>query len=93
MKLHIERSLTPDFVNAVDAVLDLSPLPEVSHKCPHCGLTVRYPKVARERDIESLQELVAIAEKYIEDKGVAKKMLAECLSAAHIAIARKGAKS
>ena len=84
-ELHIEQELTM----AVLDVLDITPLPTVTTHCPHCGLAVRYPKIARSGDVESLRELVRIADKYIDDKGITTKMLSECLATASIAIAKR----
>jgi len=86
---HIEKSLTPALVNAVDDVLNVE-TDTVECRCPSCGHPARYPKVAREQDVERLAALIGLVERYIEDKHIGRKMLAECVSQAIIQITKAG---
>lgn len=57
--------------------------------CPRCGDRIRLPIIARQQDIDAMTEIIGLAEKYIEDKGIMAKMLSHLLSQIVIARAKK----
>ena len=74
MNLHIQKTLA--FVaHTLDAMRNQ--VPAVTYPCPHCKTPVNFPLVARGQDVEHFQTLIEIAEKYLEDNGVADKIFAE----------------
>lgn len=65
--------------------------PVHSRPCPHCGIPVRYPIIARERDIEDFRKLIESACRVMDKYGITLNLLAEIQAECHIEIARRKA--
>ena len=62
-----------------EALPKLERLKNIEERCPHCGDMIRYPLIARKRDIESFKELLDIMNKYLGEMGVPGKILSEIM--------------
>lgn len=57
--------------------------------CPHCGIPVRYPIIARRQDIEDFGALIKSACRVMDKYGITLNLLAEIQADCHIEIARR----
>lgn len=60
--------------------------------CPHCGVLVRYPIVARRQDVEDFALLMHAAQSAMIRFGITGNLVAELQSQVAIAIAKKESK-
>ncbi len=86
--LHIipDRQLTVWLETAIPSVAEIK---DVTHPCPHCGYPVRYVLGVSEGDYKAMQKLLDIAQRYLTEKGVMAKMLADVLARCYIAKAKQ----
>jgi hypothetical protein len=63
-------------------------LPIHTQPCPHCGIPVKYPIIARGRDIEDFRKLMQVAYKIMRKYGITQNLLAEIKAECLIGIAR-----
>jgi hypothetical protein len=83
VEIKIERETEFLIVNVVPTFRDLEDdLDEC--RCPHCGLMVRYPMIARESDIKALDQLIEATKGYMRDHGIdtgiVREILERCLN-------------
>lgn len=81
-----------DFLEFTLDSISLSALPEHSHPCPHCNYMVRYPTIARQRDIDDFHMIMESASKVMERHGITANLLADVFAECHIAMASQKAK-
>lgn len=86
MKLHIENHLTSFLEEALPSTPEFEAITEY---CPHCRMLIRYPLVARERDIKAFKLLLEIAEKYLKEHGGEKAMLEDIMGKIKAAMSRE----
>jgi len=73
---HIE----PDLELFLDEVLPALTFDEIKTVCPYCGNNIFFPLIVRQRDIERIEYLIKIIEKYADDKGATReKIIAELI--------------
>ena len=85
----MEIEQAKDFLEARLTEIARSELPTHSHPCPHCGVPVRYPTIARNVDIEDFRRIMTIAEQVMYDHGITGNLLEEIAARCHIEIARR----
>lgn len=80
MTVHIDdrmdRFLTEQLTALTDSPIQPPYANDIESRCPHCKEMVRRPVIARSRDVQAFEGLLAIAEKYLDGQGVREKMLA-----------------
>lgn len=59
--------------------------------CPHCGIPVRYPVIAREQDVDDFKAIIKSSCLVMEKHGITINLLAEIKAECHIEIARRKA--
>lgn len=59
--------------------------------CPHCGIPVRYPVVARAEDVDAFRKIIESAYRVMQKYGIAINLLAEIHTECHVEIARRKA--
>ena len=74
LSMHIEKSTITFVEEALDRIKPLH-LPVIEIPCPHCHEPIRYPKVAREQDLEHMQTLLNIATDFLRDSGASAAMV------------------
>ena len=83
-----------DMTKWIDVTLDeinyRSP-PDVTQKCCHCGLVMRFPLIARQTDIDLFNDLITSAYKVMRKHGITAHLLADIQAQCHIEIAKKKA--
>lgn len=57
----------------------LEEIPVIEERCYHCNNPMRFPIIARKRDIDSFKELLKIAAEYLIENGIQEKVLAEIM--------------
>ena len=86
-KIHYSQSLTYPFSSVSDisvfeqieeAIEKLSE-PIMKKQCPRCGYYMQYPKVAKRSHVEAFEELIEIANEYLNENGVPEKILSELM--------------
>ncbi len=75
----IEKSLELFLETAIPKLMNINGKVHTDH-CPHCGRTIRIPIIAKELHVWAFLELMRIAEKYLDEKGLNEKILAELLT-------------
>lgn len=65
--------------------------PSIQDRCPHCGLSIRYPLIARKSDLELFATMMASAAEVMDRHGITANLLAEIRAQCVIAMARKPA--
>ena len=85
--MEIEKHVIHSFLRKELDVISGYELPLHSHDCPHCGLPVRYPTVAREQDIRDFELIMNSARKVMDDCGVTAKLLASIHAQIVVALA------
>lgn len=63
--------------------------PSLQDRCPHCGLSIRYPLVARRSDIELFEKMMRSAFAVMDRTGITANLLAEIRAQCLIAMAMK----
>lgn len=63
--------------------------PSLEDRCPHCGLAIRYPLIARKSDIELFAQMMASAAKVMDKHGITANLLADIRAQCLIAIAKR----
>lgn len=92
-KLHIDRGV--DLRAWVGETLEkvaLADLPEHSTPCPHCGVPIRFPLVAREQDLSEFESLMRSAFRVMDKYGITANLLAEIRAQCVIEIAQRKAR-
>jgi rRNA maturation protein Nop10 len=69
--------------------LRLQQPPTTEEKCPHCGLVIRFPIMARRSDIDRFAALMRSAEEVLGRHGITAHLLAEVRAQCLIALARR----
>ena len=67
--------------------------PEVTQKCFHCGLVMRYPLIARQTDIDLFETVMESAYKVMRKHGITAHLLADIQAQCHIEIAKRKAQN
>jgi len=52
----------------------------IEHDCFFCKRSIRYPLVARQSDVEHMQILIDLANKWLDENGVTERMMRELLN-------------
>ena len=89
--MHIKRkneNLTEWLSETLDE-MRLTIMPTVEQRCPHCGLPIRYPLIARESDIKLFENLMRSAFDVMLRHGITANLLADIRTQCIIAIAQK----
>ncbi len=68
-------------------------LPTHMHPCPHCGVPVRYPTVARKGDIDDFERLMRTAYKVMDEYGITGNLLADIQARCYTEIAKRSSKN
>lgn len=64
-------------------------IPSLEERCPHCGCAIRYPLIARKRDIDLFTQMIATAHEVMDKHGITANLLADIRTQCVIAIAKK----
>jgi hypothetical protein len=77
-ELHIQNDSADTYRFARDALnaIDLS-VPVVGNLCPHCGVNIRYPLIARKSDIDKFDFLMRSAERVMKKYNITANLFAE----------------
>lgn len=79
--MHIDETDFLEFVEVASEKIPEPHMPEVYEtRCPHCNEIIRLPLVARKRDLENLAKLIDIANEYLNEEDVPKKILTELMN-------------
>lgn len=62
--------------------------PDIEEKCPHCGVVIRYPLIARKSDIDLFQQVMASAYLVMLRHGITANLLADIRADCVIAISK-----
>lgn len=94
MTLRIDDSLDMTRAFVDEALNDLSQASFKVHSapCPHCGVHVRYPLIARKCDIDDFAVLMKAASAAMMKFGITGNLLAEIKANIAIAIAKRANK-
>lgn len=84
MRLHVEASTLQMIGECVSVVT-----PRAVCTCPHCGLPVAFPLIARQDQIEQLQRMITAAGKWCHDNGMTNDIVVAIRAAAAIRQAKK----
>ena len=84
--MEIEEAI--NFLDAQLTEISRANLPTHSHNCPHCGLQMRYPTIARKQDIEDFRSIMTTAQKIMDKYGITLNILAEITANCHIELAK-----
>ncbi len=85
--LHIDHSL--EFLAETLSEISQAQMPTHSAPCPHCGIPVRYPLIARSQDVEDFRLIMDSASRVMKRYNITANLLAEIKAEAHLAIAKK----
>jgi hypothetical protein len=77
-----------DFLEGALTEISLAELDTHSHNCPHCGILVRYPTVARQQDIDDFTKIMNSAFDVMRRHGITANLLAEIKAECFISIAK-----
>lgn len=87
----IDDNELPSFIEgSLRAIQDAS-IQLHTRPCPHCGIPVRYPIIARKQDVEDFRALIQSACRVMDKYGITLNLLAEIEAECHIEIARRRA--
>ena len=64
-------------------------MPIISESCPHCGIPIRYPLIARKTDIEAFSRMLNTAAIVMREYGITGNLLADIRAKCLINIAKK----
>ena len=85
----IDKRPVIDFLEgSLRAIQDAS-FPVHTSPCPHCGIPVRYPIIARQSDIEAFTVIIDSAQRVIDKYGITLNLLAEIKAKCYVEIARR----
>lgn len=73
--MDIQPSLKPWIEETLREMQLSSPVGE--KVCPHCGLNIRYPIIARQDDIDRFEKIMQTACRVMDDYGITANLLAE----------------
>lgn len=91
--MEIDKHVIHNFLSKELDAISNDELPLHSHDCPHCGLPVRYPTVARDQDIEDFRLIMESANRVMEDYGVNAKLFAAIHAQIAVALANRRSRS
>jgi hypothetical protein len=91
--VNVQKQMNPfELVEAWSEAISRAELPTHSADCPHCGISVRYPTIARAQDIKDFELLMEQVQIVLERHGYTGKILSEIQAQCSIAM-RKGCTS
>lgn len=64
-------------------------MPVISEQCPHCGIPIRYPLIAKRSDIEAFRRMMRVADEVMLKHGITANLLADIRAQCLINIAKK----
>jgi hypothetical protein len=85
-RLHVVPETVSNFLEKAMPMMPSFDL--IEEPCPFCHRQIRYPLMARQRDVDAIGGLFELAEKYLDEHGVTEKILRQILD--EIALAQKG---
>jgi hypothetical protein len=74
--MHIEKDFTPWIAETVDQMALNEPV-LIEHKCPHCGVPIRFPVIAKKWDVDRLTDLLNSIYSVMDNEHLADIMLAK----------------
>ena len=88
--MHIEddKNMSVWIGDTLEEMRNTSP-PSVEDKCPHCGLSIRYPLMARKSDVELFEKMMKSAFDVMARHGITANLLADIRAECLIAMAKK----
>ena len=88
--MHIEdnKDLTKWIGDTLEEMRAQNP-PRLEDRCPHCGLSIRYPLVARRSDVELFEKMMHSAFDVMRRHGITANLLADIRAQCLIAMAKK----
>lgn len=63
--------------------------PSLENRCPHCGLSIRYPLIARKSDIDLFATMMRSAAEVMRKHGITANLLADIRAQCVIEMAKK----
>ena len=63
--------------------------PSLEDRCPHCGLSIRFPLIARKSDVELFKKMMALAAEVMDRHGITANLLADIRAQCLIAMTQK----
>ncbi|HET7674763.1 MAG TPA: hypothetical protein VFL54_04510 [Gammaproteobacteria bacterium] len=90
--MEIENETIHNFCDATLTEIGRQDLPQHTRPCPHCGLPVMYPTIARAQDIKDFQMIMNSAARVMEKYGITANLLAEIRADCLTALARQRSK-
>lgn len=64
-------------------------MPVAETPCPHCGVQIRYPLVARKTDLDMFEQMVSVAHRVMNDYGITGNLLAEIRAKCLVEVTRR----
>lgn len=89
MHIQDDKETTKWIGNTLEEMRAQNP-PSIEDRCPHCGLSIRYPLVARQSDLELFEKMMHSAFNVMKRHGITANLLADIRAECLIAMAKRG---
>lgn len=87
--MYVEKDDIDRFVAGTLTEMRNLNMPIISESCPHCGIPIRYPLIARRSDIELFAQMMSTAAVVMKKYGITDNLLADIRAQCIINIAKK----